>query len=385
MMHSHILISGGLATGGVQTHVSILCKELRHAGASVTVAAVATNWSQEEVTTLKNLGVRVLKTPWGFERYSAMGKIQAVTTWPLLLTKQFDVLYCIGHGRFHLWMKRFLKNGGISIYHEIVGGSEPGSIVAKVAGSLDAIVANSTPVAEELAKVVDTRPIRVIPFLTSDRSIPPPAFRPLLEKRLLRFAYLGRLVKHKQPDWLVTEWSKLSEQEPLKPAHLDVYGTDYPEGALLNSLRAWIQSNGLSDRITLHGAYKHESLSKIFAQTDLIVLPSRLEGLPLVLVEAMQYGVPFVAMAAGGISELARDNPDVDVVPIDNEAFKLAMLSFAGKLRRGEVNAQRLHKWVETRYGYDTVASQWRDALLNPGDFWKKANHGKSIQNIFAI
>ena len=41
----NILISGGLAVGGTQTHVTILCKFLRAAGLNVTIAATASNLS----------------------------------------------------------------------------------------------------------------------------------------------------------------------------------------------------------------------------------------------------------------------------------------------------------------------------------------------------
>jgi hypothetical protein len=37
----------------------------------------------------------------------------------------------------------------------------------------------------------------------------------------------------------------------------------------------------------------------------------------------------------------------------------------AKKLRSGEIEAVRLHRWAELRYGYAAVAPQWRDALLD--------------------
>jgi len=39
-------------------------------------------------------------------------------------------------------------------------------------------------------------------------------------------------------------------------------------------------------------------------------------------------------------------------------------------LRGGRIDAVRLHHWTEARYGYATVARQWRAALLRPREFF---------------
>src|SRR5437588_261852 len=66
-------------------------------------------------------------------------------------------------------------------------------------------------------------------------------------------------------------------------------------------------------------------LSTILANVDLIVLPSETEGLPVVLLEALAHGVPFVASDVGAVRTLAEDNPDVRVVPLENDAFARAI------------------------------------------------------------
>ncbi|MEJ0001113.1 MAG: hypothetical protein WDO13_19320 [Verrucomicrobiota bacterium] len=50
-----------LVAGGAQTHVTLLCALLREAGAEVTVAAAATNWTPEAVAGLRASGVRVVR------------------------------------------------------------------------------------------------------------------------------------------------------------------------------------------------------------------------------------------------------------------------------------------------------------------------------------
>ncbi len=79
----------------------------------------------------------------------------------------------------------------------------------------------------------------------------------------------------------------------------------------------------------------------------------------------MQYGVPIVATNVGGNSELGEANPDAIITAPTWEAFVDGLLQMAAKLRSGEVDAVRLHRWTEQRYGYATVAQQWRRALLD--------------------
>ena len=368
-----VLISGGLALGGPQTHMLGLCRVLREAGAEVTVAAAATDWPEDALRTLRAMGVRTLSSPFGFVgARAALGKLTAFAVWPWRLRRDHDVLYCIGEGRMHLWTRRFVRRGAWTIYHEVADQPVAGSVAARVAGQMDALVANSRVVADAMRAAWPRTPVRRIPFLTSTADLPPPV-RPSMPgagHNVLRVAYLGRLVAHKRPDRLVDCWPEWSRLSPLAPARLDLYGGDY-HAEMLAPLRARVAAAGLAGHIGLHGAYTAADLPGILARTDLVVLPSLFEGLPLVLVEAMARGVPVVATAAGGTAELGEGNPDVLIsAGTDWDAFARAVQAMAGKLRAGEIDPPRLHRWTEARYGHAPVAARWRQALLCPGEFF---------------
>lgn len=359
-----VLISGGLAAGGVQTHVTMLSRVLRAAGAEVTVAASASNWPASALDDLRDVGVRVvLPTFTATRNQSRLAKAEALMTWPFRLKRNFDVLYCHGHGRMHLWMRRFLHKDGICIYHELIEAPKPGSMMARVASSMDMIIAPTETIAERVVDALGLCRICVIPFFSTEYPVVERKFAGPPEKRELRVAYFGRLVKHKQPDWLVREWSKIANQFPLAPARLDVYGADYPDDPMLESLRGFVREQGLENQVALHGAYDHNDLS-LLDNTDLVLLPSRVEGLPLVLLEAVQHGVPFVAMNAGGIASLLEENPDVMVTPINNADFVAAVHSMAYKLRNGEIDQQRLSRWARGRYGVEVLSIRWRELIL---------------------
>jgi glycosyltransferase involved in cell wall biosynthesis len=65
-----------------------------------------------------------------------------------------------------------------------------------------------------------------------------------------------------------------------------------------------ILRNGLKDRVTMLGRLPEARTLEEIAQADVLVLASFMEGLPVVLMEALALGVPVIAPAIAGIPEL---------------------------------------------------------------------------------
>ncbi|MEJ0001114.1 MAG: glycosyltransferase family 4 protein [Verrucomicrobiota bacterium] len=264
----------------------------------------------------------------------------------------------------HFFAAKFVPRG-FRIYHEIVECPAAGSVAAQVAETMDGLVANSTRVGAAMERLLPAVPVRTLPFLTASAPMPAPQPRPAVGRRTLRIAFLGRLAPHKRPHRLIEALPAWDRTAPVGPARLDLYGGDYDgQGARLREL---IDQFGLGDRVALRGGYTTADLPRIFAQSDLVVLPSTYEGLPLVLVEAMQHGVPIVATSAGGTAELGEGNPDAVVTPGTGwEEFEEGVVTMARRLRAGKIDAVRLHGWTEARYGFAAVSTAWLEALLAP-------------------
>ncbi len=361
-----ILISGGLAVGGPQTHVTILCEILKSKGADVTIAAAATNWDALSLNTLRAKGVRIIVPPFGFGRLSFLGKAVSIWGWPLLMNRSFDVVYCIGEGRMHLVAKRYCALGGHCIYHEIVDCPVRESLGHRVAASMTEIIGNSNEVTRKLKTLLPDIPVKTIPFLTSREASDTEVSRVRKSPtRDLNVAFLGRLVDHKRPAQLIDLWSERTNCSVLRLSKLHFYGGDCGSG-YKDVLVQKVKHRGLIDRVSFHGEYNHAQLSEVLEHVDLVVLPSLFEGLPLVLVEAMARGIPVVATSAGGTAELGLDNEDVIITEgTDWSAFEVGLLKMISMIRCEKIDCNRLRKWTEDRYGFSTVSKQWESALLN--------------------
>lgn len=79
------------------------------------------------------------------------------------------------------------------------------------------------------------------------------------------------------------------------------------DGPLRQDFESGLEAAGLTQVVTLHGGLPEEEALALIASADAFVLSSLMEGLPVVLMEAMAAGKPVIAPAVAGIPELVRD------------------------------------------------------------------------------
>ncbi|MEX0729905.1 MAG: glycosyltransferase [Aquisalimonadaceae bacterium] len=126
---------------------------------------------------------------------------------------------------------------------------------------------------------------------------------------------VARLHTDKDHRTLLTAMAHARERQPDADFRLVLIG-DGPERAALESLARRLR---LTSGVTFLG--DRSDVDRLMPQLDLLVLSSRTEGLPLVLLEAMACGVPCVATAVGGIPELLRNGGGRLVPPEDPAAL----------------------------------------------------------------
>jgi len=131
---------------------------------------------------------------------------------------------------------------------------------------------------------------------------------------------VARLDYHKGIDVLLRALSLLEEPRP----YLDLVGIGREEA----TLRELAGILNVRHRVRFRGQLNREELAACLGGAIALVLPSRSENFPLVVLEAMQAGVAVVATSVGGIPEAVRGGEEALLVPPEDPA------ALAGALAR---------------------------------------------------
>ena len=119
--------------------------------------------------------------------------------------------------------------------------------------------------------------------------------------------YVGRLDPQKGLEWLLHEADRWLA--PLADYDLLLVG----DGPLRVRLEDIVRARGLAGRVHFTGW--RSDVPGILAASDVLLLPSRWEGMPNVVLEAMASGRPVLAADVEGVRELLGDDAAAQVAP----------------------------------------------------------------------
>jgi len=174
---------------------------------------------------------------------------------------------------------------------------------------------------------------------------------------------LGRLAKEKGHALLIEALKMLDSRWPSLIAILAGVGP------LEAEVRALCEAAGVNHRVRFLG-YRQD-LQRLLAGSDLVVLPSMSEGLPLAAVEALAAACPIVASAVGGTPEVVLDGETGLLVPSGNPAALAAAIdrllsdrSLA--LRLGMNGRTFVERHFDVRMQVEQTIALYRDLTMRP-------------------
>ena len=211
-----------------------------------------------------------------------------------------------------------------------------------------AVVANSNGL-RALANIFDARfDIHIIPngvdlqeYATERRAWSPP-----------RLLSVGRLVHQKGLDLAMSALAQLKE--------LEWQWCIAGDGPQINALRSLANEFGIQDRVIFPGWRSHAELVECYKASNLLLFPSRHEGMPNVVLEAMASGLPVIASRIAGNEELVLDGETGLLFPSEDvEALCVALRTLLTDTSQRQVMGNASRRRVQALYSWENTARQY--------------------------
>jgi glycosyltransferase involved in cell wall biosynthesis len=178
-----------------------------------------------------------------------------------------------------------------------------------------------------------------------------------------RFVYVGRLIKQKAPEVLLAAFARIAGDLPNW--RLDIVG----DGDMRAELEASAKAEGLAGRISFHG--QQPDVFPYLYAASVFVLPSRFEGMPNAMLEAMGCGLAIIISdASPGPLELIRDGQTGLVVPVDDAQALSAAMRRLGSDHLLRERLQQAALTVTDQMTLPQVAADWEDMIDSLGVTW---------------
>jgi glycosyltransferase involved in cell wall biosynthesis len=134
--------------------------------------------------------------------------------------------------------------------------------------------------------------------------------------RTFDVVFIGRLVEQKDPELAIKVLASLASAG---------YRCQFAGGGPLRaSCRRMLASMPGGNEVAWRGELSHSEALSLLAQTRVLIMPSRWEGLPILPMEAMALGVPIVATRLDGIAEVVEDGMTGVLTPSGDAAAMVA-------------------------------------------------------------
>jgi glycosyltransferase involved in cell wall biosynthesis len=230
----------------------------------------------------------------------------------------------------------------------------PALVEAYVAGGMPASRVRHVPNGIDIDRF---RPASAAERAALRRALDLPSNRPVV-------LFVGFFSHDKQPRVLFDAWRSVTRSSPVRPLLVFVGATTSSyfevDESLAAGMRADAEADGLAEDVRFVGVTQR--VEDFYRVADVFVLPSRREGLPVALLEAMACGVPCIASRLPGSTDVIIDDGSngVLVPPSDPSALAQALTTVLdGPEALAATFGTAARRTVLERFASQDVAARW--------------------------
>lgn len=135
------------------------------------------------------------------------------------------------------------------------------------------------------------------------------------------------------------------------------------DGPLRTKIQEAIHEVGLEAVVELCQSLTHDQVAVELNDTKLLILPSRTEGLPNIVLEAMACGTPVLATPVGGIPDIIKDGYNGFL--LESQSPPHIAREMVAVIARSDLDAisERARETMEGNNSYKAATARWKEAL----------------------
>ncbi|MBR0474624.1 MAG: glycosyltransferase [Erysipelotrichaceae bacterium] len=222
--------------------------------------------------------------------------------------------------------------------------------VVKSAENLDVLVSCSKQINEHYSNYVNCRCVaigNIIDFI-------PDEYPTLEEKNMIA---VGSLIERKGFLDLIDIMNQLCKMDARW--HLNLFGDGEQKQDILNKIKEY----GLENNVTVHGFQSKDVINSYLSKSSIYMMTSHSEALPIVLLEAVSFGLPIVAYECPGVDEIVEEGLNGYIIAgrdLDDYCAKTMKLMNDTELRK-QFGKHSLE--VSHRYSKEIIKREWENLI----------------------
>lgn len=223
-----------------------------------------------------------------------------------------------------------------------------GPVIRTIWKDADALVANSEGLREFARKFYDKKAIDII-----YNGVDTEKFYPNYDMRnteQINLLFISRLIERKGLQFLIPELKSIQSGTD-KHVKLTVVG----DGPYREKLVELTEQYGVADMVTFVGQKDKEELLPYYQAGDIFVFPSKREGMPNAVLEAMACGLPIIMTPCEGSKELIEENG----VIVPAEEMGKTLKSIGMNVQQLEVWGKASRKRAERLFSWNSVVESY--------------------------